>query len=78
MTALRAVAEPATGRGLVELRPIPGVTITGQDVHLTIELLSPIQTTRDKIERNVAPPSAPSVAPPEVSHRRSLPKREHD
>lgn len=53
LNALRPVAEPATGRGLVELRLIPEVTISGHDVRLTIELLSPIQTTRDKIERDV-------------------------
>jgi NAD(P)-dependent dehydrogenase (short-subunit alcohol dehydrogenase family) len=53
LNALRGVSEPATGRGLVDLRLIPGVQIHGRDVQLTIELLSPIRTTREKIERDV-------------------------
>jgi ATP-binding protein involved in chromosome partitioning len=51
--ALRGVSEPATGRGLVDLKLIPGIQIYGRDVQLTIELLSPIKSTREKIERDV-------------------------
>jgi len=53
LDALRGVSEPATGRGLVDLKLIPDVRIHGRDLQLTIELLSPISTTRDKIERDV-------------------------
>ncbi len=51
--ALRAVTEPATGRNLVDLNLVPDVTIHGRDVQLTVELLSPIRSTREKIERDV-------------------------
>src|SRR5690606_30987234 len=53
LNALRGVSEPATGRGLVDLRLVPDVRIHGRDVQLTIELLSPIRSTREKIERDV-------------------------
>jgi ATP-binding protein involved in chromosome partitioning len=53
LNALRAVSEPATGRGLVDLKLVPNVQIHGRDVQLTIELLSPITSTREKIERDV-------------------------
>lgn len=53
LNALRSVSEPATGRNLVDLKLVPEVKIQGRDVHLTIELLSPIRTTREKIERDV-------------------------
>jgi len=52
LSALRAVSEPATGRNLVDLRLVPEVKIHGRDVHLTIELLSPIRSSREKIERD--------------------------
>ena len=53
LNALRGVSEPATGRGLVDLKLVPEVRIHGRDVQLLIELLSPIRTTREKIERDV-------------------------
>ncbi|HYI23871.1 MAG TPA: iron-sulfur cluster carrier protein ApbC [Thermomicrobiales bacterium] len=53
LNALRAVTEPATGRNLIDLKLVPDVTIHGRDLTLTIELLSPIRTTREKIERDV-------------------------
>jgi ATP-binding protein involved in chromosome partitioning len=53
LNALRGVSEPATGRSLVDLRLVPDVRIHGRDVQLTIELLSPIRSTREKIERDV-------------------------
>jgi ATP-binding protein involved in chromosome partitioning len=53
LNALRGVSEPATGRSLVDLKLVPGVQIHGRDVQLTIELLSPITATREKIERDV-------------------------
>ena len=53
LAALGAVTEPATGRGLVDLRLVPEVVVTGQDVRLTIDLLSPINSTRDRLERDV-------------------------
>ncbi len=53
LNALRGVSEPATGRGLVDLKLVPEVKIHGRDVQLLIELLSPIRTTREKIERDV-------------------------
>jgi len=52
LDALRSVSEPATGRGLVDLKLVPNVQIHGRDVQLTIELLSPIRSTREKIERD--------------------------
>jgi len=53
LNALRSVTEPATGRGLVDLKLVPEVRIHGRDVTLGIELLSPIRATREKIERDV-------------------------
>ena len=53
LNALRGVSEPATGRSLVVLRLVPDVRFHGRDVQLTIELLSPIRSTREKIERDV-------------------------
>lgn len=53
LNALRAVSEPATGRSLIDLKLIPDVVVHGRDVTLTIELLSPIRSTREKIERDV-------------------------
>jgi ATP-binding protein involved in chromosome partitioning len=53
LNALRGVSEPATGRGLIDLKLVPDVQVTGRDVRLTIELLSPITSTREKIERDV-------------------------
>jgi len=53
LAALGAVTEPATGRGLVDLRLVPEVAIDGRDVRLTIDLLSPIDSTREKLERDV-------------------------
>ena len=40
--AIRAVQEPAVGRGLVELNMVPAIEIRGRDVALTVELLTPV------------------------------------
>src|SRR5687767_9992352 len=39
LNALAAVAEPATGRGLVDLKLVTGVTVDGRDVRVGVDLL---------------------------------------
>jgi ATP-binding protein involved in chromosome partitioning len=53
--ALRPVQEPATGRGLVDLKMIPAVEIDDRNVRLTVELLTPVDLNEHKaqIERDV-------------------------
>src|ERR671916_1276958 len=51
--ALRAVQEPETGRGLVELGMIPDVQISGRDVRLTIELATPVYPHKSRLEQDV-------------------------
>jgi ATP-binding protein involved in chromosome partitioning len=53
LNALAAVAEPATGRGLVDLKLVTGVTVEGRDVRISVDLLSPIRTHREKVERDI-------------------------
>ncbi len=53
LNALAAVAEPATGRGLVDLKLVTGVTVDGRDVRVGVDLLSPIRTHREKLERDI-------------------------
>ncbi len=53
LNALSKVSEPATGRGLVDLKLVTDVAVEGRDVRLNIDLLSPINTHREKLERNV-------------------------
>jgi len=53
LNALAAVAEPATGRNLVDLKLVNDVTVEGRNVRLGIDLLSPIRTHREKLERDI-------------------------
>ncbi|MGC4189931.1 MAG: iron-sulfur cluster carrier protein ApbC [Thermomicrobiales bacterium] len=53
LAALAEVKEPATGRGLVDLKLVTAVAIDGPNVGLTIDLLSPITSNREAIERDV-------------------------
>lgn len=53
LNALAEVQEPATGRGLGELKLVTAVAIDGPNVGLTIDLLSPITRNREAIERDV-------------------------
>ncbi|HWK79876.1 MAG TPA: iron-sulfur cluster carrier protein ApbC [Thermomicrobiales bacterium] len=53
LAALAEVKEPATGRGLTELKLVTGVAIDGPNVALAIDLLSPITSNREAIERDV-------------------------
>jgi ATP-binding protein involved in chromosome partitioning len=53
LAALEPVKEPATGQGLIELKLVPDVEIVGNSANLTIELLSPINSTKAAIERDV-------------------------
>lgn len=65
LTALEPVLEPATERSLIELRLVSNVAIDGRNVRLTIDLLSPIITNRDRIEREVR---AALATIPEIEH----------
>jgi len=51
--ALGSVPEPATGRGLTELNLVTSVAIDRGTVRLAIDLLSPIRSNRDRIDRDV-------------------------
>ncbi|MBA2519412.1 MAG: Mrp/NBP35 family ATP-binding protein [Chloroflexia bacterium] len=53
LAALGEVREPEIGRGLVELRMVPTVEITGHDVALTVELLSPIAPYKATLEAEI-------------------------
>lgn len=53
LNALSNVSEPATGRSLVDLKLVTDVAVEGRDVRLNIDLLSPINTHREKLERDV-------------------------
>ncbi|HEV2074308.1 MAG TPA: P-loop NTPase, partial [Thermomicrobiales bacterium] len=53
LNALSKVSEPATGRGLVDLKLVTDVAVEGRAVRLNIDLLSPINTHREKLERDV-------------------------
>ena len=53
LSALAGVQEPEIGRGLVELKMIPGIEIAGRDVAVTIELASPIAPYKDRLEAEV-------------------------
>jgi ATP-binding protein involved in chromosome partitioning len=50
LDAIREVQEPEIGRGLVDLRMIPEVAIDGHDVALTVELLRPAVSYKDRLE----------------------------
>lgn len=52
LNALRSVSEPATGRSLVDLKLVTDMVIHGRDVQFTVNLLSPIRSNREKIERD--------------------------
>jgi len=53
LAAIGGVQEPESGRGLVELRMVPAVEITGRDVALTVELMSPMATYQGKLEEEL-------------------------
>ncbi|MEJ7838312.1 MAG: iron-sulfur cluster carrier protein ApbC [Thermomicrobiales bacterium] len=53
LAALEPVREPATGQGLIALKLLPEVVVVGNSANLTIELLSPINSTKAAIERDV-------------------------
>jgi ATP-binding protein involved in chromosome partitioning len=53
LNALAAVAEPATGRGLVDLKLVTDVTVDGRELRVGVDLLSPIRTHREKLERDM-------------------------
>ncbi len=51
--AIREVREPEIGQSLVDLKMLPRVEVSGQDVGLTIEMLSPLAPYRPRIEEAV-------------------------
>jgi ATP-binding protein involved in chromosome partitioning len=53
LSALSQVKEPATGRGLVDLKLVMDVAIEGNNVRLNVDSLSPINTHKDKLERDI-------------------------
>jgi ATP-binding protein involved in chromosome partitioning len=69
LAALEGVAEPATGRGLTELKLVPEVEIAGTTANLTIELLSPIDANRRAITRDVEAALAPLGLQPNITFR---------
>ena len=50
LDAIKGVQEPEVGRGLVELRMVPGVAIAGRDVALTVEQATPFGQHRERLE----------------------------
>ena len=53
LAALETVKEPATGQGIVELKLIPDIAVQPGSIDLTIELLSPINSTRTTLDRDI-------------------------
>lgn len=53
LNALAKVSEPATGRNIVDLKLVTDVAVDGQDIRLQVDMLSPINTHRDKLERDI-------------------------
>ncbi|MDP9364907.1 MAG: iron-sulfur cluster carrier protein ApbC [Chloroflexota bacterium] len=53
LEAIGSVQEPEIGRGLVELKMVPSVEVSGRDVALTVELLSPIAPQKGRIEQDL-------------------------
>jgi ATP-binding protein involved in chromosome partitioning len=51
--AIAGVEEPEIGRGLVELNMVPGVQVAGRDVHLTVELATPIAPYKGRLEEEL-------------------------
>ena len=51
--AIAGVQEPELGRGLVELNMVPLVGIRDRDVHLTVELASPIAPYRPRLDQEL-------------------------
>src|SRR5262245_36909192 len=51
--AIANVEEPEIGRGLVALNMSPGVRIAGRDVHLTVELATPIAPYKGRLEEEL-------------------------
>jgi ATP-binding protein involved in chromosome partitioning len=69
LEAIRAVQEPEVGRGLVELNMVPTVDVTGRNVAITVELLTPVGIAphRDRIEQDLRAAVATLPAPGEVT-----------
>lgn len=53
LNALAKVSEPATGRSMVDLKLVTDVAVEGHDVRLHVDMLSPINTHREKLERDI-------------------------
>ena len=53
LNALSQVKEPATGRNLVDLKLVTDVAVEGNNIRVGVDLLSPINTHRDKAERDI-------------------------
>ncbi|HWV25424.1 MAG TPA: Mrp/NBP35 family ATP-binding protein [Thermomicrobiales bacterium] len=53
LNALSQVKEPATGRGLVDLKLVTDASVSGRDVAVNVDLLSPITKHREKVERDI-------------------------
>ena len=53
LNALSGVKEPATGRSLADLKLVTDVAIEGTTVRLNVDSLSPINTHKDKLERDI-------------------------
>lgn len=53
LNALSQVKEPATGRGLVDLKLVTDVALEGRDITVNVDLLSPITKHREKVERDI-------------------------
>jgi ATP-binding protein involved in chromosome partitioning len=51
--AIRPVQEPEIGRGLVELKMVPEIAVSGRNVALTIELLSPLAPYKGRLEEEL-------------------------
>lgn len=53
LNALSGVKEPATGRSLADLKLVTDVAVEGTTVRLNVDSLSPINTHKDKLERDI-------------------------
>lgn len=53
MQALALVKDPATGRGIVDLKLVTDVAVDGGTVTITADSLSPLTVHREKLERDI-------------------------
>jgi ATP-binding protein involved in chromosome partitioning len=60
---LRPVVEPESGQGLVDLKMIRGITQENGRTSITVELMSPMATSKDAIAQQMRAALAPVVAP---------------